>query len=1165
MKTQNPSYEDLQHRIKQLEEKENKELQLLFKSMLNAFVIFDSVFDESGNFVSYRFVYINDAYEEITGVKHKEVKGKTVHEVWPDTEQSWIEKYGHVAVTGETLEFDNYHEPTKKIYHCKVYRPWDSQNRFCVIFDDITTQQQTQNDLKKIEWLLKPKSKEITFGKSAYGDLTTLNTDGLILQNVGEKVLKAIVQDYLTLLDTSAAIYEKNGDYALGIFSSNWCSLLDNASRELCGKCSDADALNSGKWHCHESCWTGVSKKAIETGKTVDEECNGGLRIYTIPIWLNNKVIGAINFGYGSPPTDKDKLEEISNKYKIPYAELLKSAIKYETRPAFIIDIAKMRLQQSARMISEILELKLAEKKIQYQNEEITSQNEELSAQNEEITSTNYKLQVGEQQFRALFEHMPSGVVVYETINGGHDFIIKDFNNSAEKIEKVKRSGIIGKRLTEAFVGVKNFGILKTLKTVWETGKPQYFSDTLYKDGSGVSSWRENWIYKLPSGNLVAVYNEVTLRKLAQLKLEESENKLQKLFDHMNSGFSFHKIVLDENEKPVDYIFMEVNTAFEQMTGLKSTNIIGKKVTEVIPGIENDPANWIGVYGKVALSGKPVKFQNYSIELGKWFSVSAYSPMKGYFASIFEDITNQIKTQEKLKLSEAKYRSYIDHAPHGVFVVDDKGKYLDANPTASKMTGYSIKEILQMKTTDFALSKEENDIAKKRFMKLSKSGSLNKTTQFVKKDGSTGWWHIDAVKISGNKFLGFTTDVTKQKISEEALVKALQQAEESDRLKSAFLANMSHEIRTPMNGILGFADLLKEPDLTGEEQNKYVNIIERSGERMLNIINDLIDISKIEAGQMEVVISETNIREQAEYLHTFFKPEMDKKGLEFITSFPTINPPFVFRTDREKLYAIITNLLKNAIKYTKRGSIEFGYKLMAENNIVLGSAPDGTVVETPVLQFYIKDTGIGIPANRIDAIFERFIQADIEDKNAMEGAGLGLAISKAYVAMLVGQIWVESSEGEGSTFYFAIPDQPFEKKTIALEKTVSSQNIKATQRKLKILVAEDDETSEMHLSILLQDVAKEIYYARSGTEAVSMCENNPDLDLILMDIKMPLLDGYDASREIRKFNSDVIIIAQTAYALSGDREKALDAGCNDYITKPINKEKLIKLIRKNTG
>jgi CheY-like chemotaxis protein/anti-sigma regulatory factor (Ser/Thr protein kinase) len=350
-----------------------------------------------------------------------------------------------------------------------------------------------------------------------------------------------------------------------------------------------------------------------------------------------------------------------------------------------------------------------------------------------------------------------------------------------------------------------------------------------------------------------------------------------------------------------------------------------------------------------------------------------------------------------------------------------------------------------------------------------------------------------------------------------------------------------------MNGILGFADLLKEPGLTGDEQQEYIEIIEKSGKRMLNIINDIVDISKIEAGLMKPDLNESNINEQIEYVYTFFKPQVKAKGMHLILSNALPAGQEKIITDREKLFAILTNLVKNAIKYSKKGTIEFGC-----NN------------KGSFLEFFIRDTGIGIPKDRQHAIFDRFVQADIEDKEAREGAGLGLAISKAYVEMLGGEIWVESEEGKGSAFFFTLPYNPEPKKETTDLQSASSDKTD-TVRKLKILVAEDEEISEMLIDKYIKMFSNEILKAGNGVEAVEICRANPDIDLILMDIRMPVIGGYEATKQIREFNREVIIIAQTAYGLTGDREKSLKAGCNDYIAKPFNKTELQEIIQKYFG
>jgi len=393
------------------------------------------------------------------------------------------------------------------------------------------------------------------------------------------------------------------------------------------------------------------------------------------------------------------------------------------------------------------------------------------------------------------------------------------------------------------------------------------------------------------------------------------------------------------------------------------------------------------------------------------------------------------------------------------------------------------------------------------------------------------------------------TAIKVEKRTKEIL-SALKKAEESDHLKSSFLANMSHEIRTPMNGILGFTQLLKEPNLTIEEQQDFVRTIEKSGTRMLNTLNDIVDFSKIEAGLMKVDIKESDINKQIEFVYVFFKPEIESKGLKFFFKNSLPSKESIIKTDIEKIYAILTNLVKNAIKFTNEGSIEIGYDMVETQN-------------TASLQFFVKDTGIGIPRELKEIIFERFRQGSESNTRGYEGSGLGLSISKSYVEMLGGNMWVESEEGKGSVFYFTIPYNVESEEKNVIKNSVSAEDEKVHLKNLKILVAEDDEISYSLLTRTLQKISKEVIRAKTGVEVIELCHKNPDLDLVLMDIKMPGMDGYEATRQIRQFNKDVIIIAQTAYGFSSDREKATEEGCNDYISKPINNILLHELIRKH--
>lgn len=415
------------------------------------------------------------------------------------------------------------------------------------------------------------------------------------------------------------------------------------------------------------------------------------------------------------------------------------------------------------------------------------------------------------------------------------------------------------------------------------------------------------------------------------------------------------------------------------------------------------------------------------------------------------------------------------------------------------------------------------------------------------------FWIIISIVILGILFLiGLFNFELQKKVKKRTieLFHAKVHAEESDRLKSAFLANMSHEIRTPMNGILGFANLLKKPNLTGKEHQEYIDIIERSGARMLSIINDIICISKVESGQMEINISESNINDQIEYIYSFFKSEVEGKRMKLLFNNSLPSKEALINTDREKVYAILMNLVKNAIKYSDKGTIEFGYSV-AE-----------TLNANSMLRFYVKDTGIGIPKEKQKVIFDRFVQADNSDNRAFQGAGLGLSISKAYVEMLGGKIWVESEVGQGSIFYFTIPYNANNKEKNSVEAIALTGETETLKRRLKVLIADDDEISGKLIRLIVDMFDSEFLKAENGVEAVRICQNNPNLDLILMDMKMPEMDGYEATRKIRQFNPDVIIIAQTAYALNNDHVKVMASGCNDYISKPIDRNQLLKVLKK---
>jgi hypothetical protein len=540
--------------------------------------------------------------------------------------------------------------------------------------------------------------------------------------------------------------------------------------------------------------------------------------------------------------------------------------------------------------------------------------------------------------------------------------------------------------------------------------------------------------------------------------------------------------------------------------------------------------------------------------------------------------------QLQLKEYERRFTQILESGNIVSLMLNNDGSISFCNDYILRITGYKREEVLGKNWFDIFVPIDERAKLKQLFSRgrQIKEFSKNHENKIVTKAGEQLyilWYNIalnsDEGEVLGTASIGVNVTESKKhekmleeknaeiKVQNESLKKINQElqiakdrAEQSDHLKSSFLANMSHEIRTPMNSILGFSGLLKESTLVNEKQKRYIGVIEHSGKRILNTINDILTISKIESGTLGVNISEFNINEQIESLYTSFKDEIEKKGIDFSYKNGLADSESIIISDGQKIYAILLNLLTNAIKFTNHGAIEFGYILKMD-------------VEPSELEFFVKDTGGGIRQDQMKLIFERFRQGSESLTRNYEGAGLGLPISKAFAELLGGKIWAESEEENltsgkaGKTaFYFTIPYNVKSNNKADMKKSTYETGKVRQDKDMKILIVEDDVTSNTMLEIMIEDYCKAPLLAINGLEAVQLCKDNPDIDFVLMDIKMPELNGYEATKKIREFNKDIIIFAQTAFALPGDKEKAIEAGCNDYISKPYSQGELTGLISK---
>ncbi len=515
--------------------------------------------------------------------------------------------------------------------------------------------------------------------------------------------------------------------------------------------------------------------------------------------------------------------------------------------------------------------------------------------------------------------------------------------------------------------------------------------------------------------------------------------------------------------------------------------------------------------------------------------------------------------EEEFRIEKTYFEQLFQNIPEATVIQEYPGTITDANVAFNKLFGFEEGEAIG-KTLDELIVPEEYRDEARSFTERSFRGEMIETeTVRMKKNGE----RIDVslvitpFRISPEKTIIYALyrDIGKWKEVERSLRAAKEKAEEADRMKTAFLTNMSHEIRTPMNAILGFAQLLSLEDLTPDQKKEYVNIIKNSGDSLLRLIDDILDLARLEAGQVTMREEYVNIDDLMNSLETTFSELIVShhraEAIELRRSNPTQRLPFKVKTDPLRLRQILNNLIGNAIKFTHEGYVEFGYQVTPNRKELL---------------FFVKDTGIGIPDDKKEVIFERFQQVDNSKTRVYPGTGLGLAISKKLTELLGGRIWVVSKEGEGSQFFFTIPLKNLEN-DISIGLRLSggaSITFREDPRGKRILIAEDDEFNYKYLREVLEKAGYRVYHAGNGKEVLHILEREggKKVDLVLMDIEMPEMNGFEATLFIKKRFAEIPVIAQTAYASPEEERKCLKAGCDAYLAKPLQVDKLLKEIKK---
>jgi PAS domain S-box-containing protein len=620
------------------------------------------------------------------------------------------------------------------------------------------------------------------------------------------------------------------------------------------------------------------------------------------------------------------------------------------------------------------------------------------------------------------------------------------------------------------------------------------------------------------------------------IDMRMSSEFYKKVVQSSPMGVGYYKIILDEDGVPIDFEFLEMNTAFENLSGLKKKEIQNKKVSEVWPFIGRECYEWIGLFGEVALQEKELEFEHFSQTQKRWYRVHVHAPEKYYVITYFIDIS---KEKEKLLELENFFKVNLDL----LCIADMEGKFTKVNDQWQEVLGYDKEELERRKFLDF-VHPEDIEETIRAMRKLEKQEEvLNFINRYQCRDGTYRYieWRS---RPCGRLIYAAARDITEKKITEKELLLAIEKSEAANIAKSQFLAIMSHEIRTPINGILGFLYLLKDSGVN-QEQLEYMESIKTSTDLLLSVINDILDLSKIEAGKVEFENITFDLTLALETSLLPFMTKIHEKNLNFNMKIGKDVPKFV-KGDPTRLKQIVTNLMSNGVKFTEVGELLMEVRLK------------GIESKEYSILFEISDTGIGMSEEAMNKIFRPFTQGDSSSTRQYGGTGLGLAICKSLIEMMGGNIGVESVEGKGSKFTFHILLEKVESREVDAKETKNDLIIlkenTANWNSLKVLLVEDNEVNRMFFSKLLKIKGISCDVAENGEHAIKMWETK-NYDLIFMDCQMPVMDGYEATREIRKRETgkkNIPIIAMTAYAMKGDAQKCIECGMDDYLSKPVD-------------